>query len=79
MMGGLAASYVNVSTPLVLNTGNVNLSVQADVLDKIVPGLLPLLTVTGVYILIDKIKRNYSLAVLIILASGLILGGLGIL
>ena len=48
MMGGLAASYVNVSTPLVLNTGNVNLSVQADVLDKIVPGLLPLLTVTGV-------------------------------
>lgn len=79
MMGGLAASYVNVSTPLVLNTGNVNLSVQADVLDKIVPGLLPLLTVTGVYILIDKIKRNYSLAVLIILAAGLILGGLGIL
>lgn len=31
----------------------INLSVQADVLDKIVPGLLPLLTVTGVYILID--------------------------
>ena len=78
MMGGLAASYVNVSTPLTINTGSTVFKVQ-DVLDKILPGLLPLLTVTGVYFLIDKIKRNYSLAVLIILVASLALGGLGIL
>lgn len=79
MMGGLAGGFVNVSTPLVIDTGSSVFNLQKDVLDSIIPGLLPFLTVAGVYVLLDKIKRNYSLAVLIILVIGLILGGLGII
>ena len=35
--------------------------------------------VVGVYAMLDKIKRNYTLAVFIILAVSLVLGGLGII
>lgn len=79
MMGGLASSFVNVASPLVINTGAMEMSVQTDILDAIVPGLLPLATVTAVYFLIDKLNRNYALIVLILLGAGLVLGGLGIL
>lgn len=79
MMGGLAAGFVSVSTPLVIDTGSAVFNLQTDVFDSIVPGLLPFLTVAGVYVMLDKIKRNYTLAVFIILAVSLILGGLGII
>lgn len=79
MMGGLAAGFVSVSTPLVINTGSTVFNLQTDVFDNIIPGLLPFVTVTGVYVMLDKIKRNYTLAVFIILAVSLILGGLGII
>ena len=79
MMGGLAAGFVSVSTPLVIDTGSAVFNLQTDVFDSIVPGLLPFLTVAGVYVMLDKIKRNYTLAVFIILAVSLVLGGLGII
>ncbi|WP_010632395.1 PTS system mannose/fructose/sorbose family transporter subunit IID, partial [Sporolactobacillus vineae] len=79
MMGGLAASYVNVTTPLVIHTATTKIAVQTDILDKILKGLLPLLTVTGVYLYLEKVKRNYTVAMLIILVVGLVLGSLGIL
>ena len=75
----LAAGFVSVSTPLVIDTGSAVFNLQTDVFDSIVPGLLPFLTVAGVYVMLDKIKRNYTLAVFIILAVSLILGGLGII
>ena len=79
MMGGLAAGFVSVSTPLVINTGSTVFNLQTDVFDNIIPGLLPFVTVTGVYVMLDKLKRYYTLAVFIILAVSLILGGLGII
>lgn len=79
MMGGLAASYISVSTPLVITAGMKTLSVQTDILDNIVPGLLPLLTVTGVYLYLEKIKRNFTYAMFILIIAGIVLGGLGIL
>lgn len=80
MMGGLAASYVTVSTPLVIQTATTKISVQKDILDKILPGLLPLLTVTGVYIYLEKAKRNnYTYAMLLIVVVGIVLGYFGVL
>jgi PTS system mannose-specific IID component len=79
MMGGLAASYINVSTPLVINAGMKTLAVQGDILDKIIPGLLPLLTVTGVYVYLEKVKRNFTYAMFILIVVGVVLGSLGIL
>ncbi|MFX3619002.1 MAG: PTS system mannose/fructose/sorbose family transporter subunit IID [Sporolactobacillus sp.] len=79
MMGGLAASYVSISTPLVIHTTTTKIAVQAGILDRILKGMLPLLAVTGVYLYLEKVKRNYTIAMLIILVVGLSLGALGIL
>lgn len=79
MMGGLAATYVKVATPLVINTGIKKIAVQGDILDKILPGILPLLSVTGVYMYLEKVKRNFMYAMFILLGIGIALGCLGIL
>jgi len=79
MMGGLTASYVKVATPLVIATSDgVTLAVQ-DIINKIIPNLLSLLTVTGVYLYLEKVKRNYLQITLILIAVGLVFGLLGIL
>lgn len=78
MMGGLAATYVKVATPIVINTGVTKIALQKDILDKILPCILPLLTVTGVYMYLEKVKRNYMYAMFIILVTGIVLGCLGI-
>lgn len=79
MMGGLSASLVKVATPLklTLEQGKV-FSIQTDLLDKILPWILPLLTITGVYLYIEKVQ-NYTKAVLWLLVIGFTLGALGIL
>ena len=79
MMGGLASSYVKVSTPIKIVTGVKTLSIQKDVLNAIVPGLLPLLVVTGVYFYLEKVDHNYTRAMLIIIALAVVLGSLNIL
>ncbi len=79
MMGGLASSYVKVSTPIKIVTGVKTLSIQNDVLNAIVPGLLPLLVVTGVYFYLEKVDHNYTRAMLIIIALAVVLGSLNIL
>ena len=79
MMGGLAASYVIVSTPIFITTDTAKISLQTDILDKILPGILQLLVVGGVYMYLEKIKRNYTNAMVLILVVGLVLGSLGIL
>lgn len=78
MMGGLAATYVNISTPLKITSGNQVYKIQ-EILDQILPGLLGFLTVSGLYFFLEKIKRNYTYAVLIVIVVGLALGGVGIL
>lgn len=78
MMGGLSANLVSVSTPLKFMLQGKAFSIQKDFLDKILPGILPLLTVAGVYLYIEK-TRSYTKAVLWVLIIGFILGLVGIL
>lgn len=80
MMGGLAASYITVSTPLTIVAGDGSFVVQ-DILNSILKGLLPLLSVIGVYMFLNKSKkgRSYVVATLLLFVIGLVLGALGII
>ncbi|PHM29989.1 PTS system mannose/fructose/sorbose family transporter subunit IID [Xenorhabdus innexi] len=57
VIGALVASYVHLSTPLVMKAGAVKVALQTDVLDKLMPNLLPLAFTVLVYWLM---KRGFS-------------------
>lgn len=78
VMGGLIGNYVNVETPLKIITSANEFSIQADFFDKLIPGILPFAFTLFIYWLLKK--RASSLKIIfIIVALGVILGGLGIL
>lgn len=78
MMGILAANYVNVNTSLAFTISGKEFIMQ-DLLDKVLPGLLPLVTVLGVYFFYLKkgLKVTKALVGLTIILG--ILAGVGIL
>lgn len=78
MMGGLAAGMVDVQIKLAISTSGTPMSIQKDILDKIIPGLLSILTVFGVYGYLKK-GGNMMKATFWILGIGLLLGCTGIL
>ncbi|MBR0462467.1 MAG: PTS system mannose/fructose/sorbose family transporter subunit IID [Erysipelotrichaceae bacterium] len=78
MMGVLSASLVKVSTPLAIVNDVATTEIQP-LLDKIVPGLLPLLTVLGVYYYLEKRGNKYMTALIALIVIGLVLGTLGII
>ncbi|CNC87180.1 PTS system mannose/fructose/sorbose family transporter subunit IID [Yersinia pseudotuberculosis] len=57
VIGALVASYVRLSTPLVLQAGEAKIALQAEVLDKLMPNLLPLSFTLLVFYLM---KHNIS-------------------
>jgi len=57
VIGALVASYVRLSTPLVIKGGQAEVALQTDVLDKLMPNLLPLSFTLIVFYLM---KRNFS-------------------
>lgn len=77
MMGGLASTYVTVSTPIKLTAGTYTTTIQS-ILDSILPGMLPLIVVLCVWKYLTK-SRNYFRATLGLTIISLILGCLGII
>ena len=77
MMGGLASTYVTVSTPLKFATSAYTTTLQS-ILDSIIPGMLPLLVVLCVWGYLSK-KRNYFAATVGLTIVSLVLGCLGII
>jgi len=57
VVGALIASYINLSTSLVIKAGEAKVALQADVLDKIMPKMLPLGYALLMYYLL---KRGWS-------------------
>lgn len=57
VVGGLIASYIRLSTPLVINAGKASVKIQADVFDKVLPNMLPLGYTVLMYFLL---KKGYS-------------------
>jgi len=78
VVGCMTASRVNVTIPAILNIRGTELAVQSQVLDALMPGLLPLGVSMFVYWLVRK-KININFIILIIFGAGIILAYLGIL
>lgn len=80
MMGALSSSYVSLSSPLEFSFGSGNEPfVVQNIIDSIVPGLLPLLAVLGIYWWLNKKNQNMVMIMLIILAISLLGAITGIL
>lgn len=76
MMGALTASYVSINTPLVLGASGSEIPVQP-LLDSIIPGILPLAAVLGIYFYMIKKGQSYNkilIAVIVISILGSITG-----
>ena len=78
MMGGLASTYVTVSTPIKFATSAYTTTLQS-IFDSIVPGLLPLIVVLCVWGYLSKVKRNYFAATLGVTIVSLVLGCMGVI
>lgn len=77
VVGGLSATWLNVSTPLSYTVGETTVSVQ-ETLDMILPKLLPLVSTLGVYALLRKGKSTTWVMGMIILVA-FVFGVFGIL
>jgi len=78
VIGALASDFVLVSTPVTIEMQDAAINLQADVLDQLVLGLLPLsVTLLTYYLLKKQFKPTTVLFILIVI--GVIGGGFGIL
>jgi len=64
VVGALIASYINLKLALVVTAGQAKVALQADVLDKIVPNILPFAYTILMYYLL---RKNFSPVKLILL------------
>ena len=78
VVGALVCSVVSIKAPGTFAMGDVQKPVQ-DLLDGIMPALLPLLGTAGVYALLGKKGMTSNKAILIVIVVGLVLGCTGIL
>jgi len=77
VIGGMGATRVIANTPVVVNIGQTSVVLQ-DVLNGLVPNLLPIGLIIGVWYLLNK-KVKISWVVLILAALGFIAYFLGLL
>lgn len=78
MMGIMAAKYVTLSTPIAFTMSGKDFVLQ-DTLNSILPGLIPLLAVVGLYLFFQKKGMKVTQAMLGFTAILVVLGALGIL
>ena len=79
MMGALSSAYVKVSTPLVFEIRNADPIVIQDILNNILPGILPLTAIFSIYFYFKKKETNYTKMLFFIILISLIAGYFGIL
>lgn len=71
VIGGIASTYINLSTPLTFTSGGVKIDAQK-ILDGIFPHLLPLLAVLGVWLLLTRFKLSVVKTMIVtLLISGI--------
>lgn len=71
MMGCLTSSYVKITSPLVFTTSTTEIVIQ-DILNNIIPGMLPLIVTFCIYFYFTKKKANYNIVVLSIIVISLV-------
>lgn len=75
VVGGLIPSVINYQLDLTYKMGEVKLSIQ-EMLDQILPGLVPLAIVMLSYWLLGKKKMNSTRLIFVLIFLGMILGNL---
>lgn len=75
VVGGLIPAVITYKLDFTYKMGEVSLSLQ-DMLDKIMPGLVPLLIVLGSYWLLGKKKMTSTKLIFVLILLGMILGNL---
>lgn len=75
VVGGLIASVISYKIDLTFQMGDVSLVLQ-DMLDKIMPCLIPLSIVMFSYWLLGKKKMNSTRLIFVLIALGMVLGNL---
>ncbi|NQZ51561.1 MAG: PTS system mannose/fructose/sorbose family transporter subunit IID [Moritella sp.] len=70
VLGAMTASFVRISTPLVVTAGEAQVSLQTDMLDKIMPNLLPLAFVGIMFYFVQK-GKSPSMLIFSTLAIGI--------
>ena len=71
MMGALGASYVKLSIPIEIVMENADTMVVQDMLDSIIPGMLPLAAIMLIYLYFDKKEQAYNKILILILIISL--------
>ncbi|MBN2938851.1 MAG: PTS system mannose/fructose/sorbose family transporter subunit IID [Collinsella sp.] len=79
MMGALSSSYITISTPFQITMGAGNTLVFQEILDAVVPGILPLVAVFGIYFYMQKKGPRYNVILLSIIVISVVCALLGIL
>lgn len=79
VLGALSASFVNASTPLVFQSGGVEMVIQEAVFDKLFLGILPLaVTMLTLYLLKNR-QLKATTVMIILIVVGVVGGVTGIL
>lgn len=79
VVGSLIPTVIKIQTGLQMKTGKVVTHVQADMLDKIMPALLPILATFIIYKLLDSKKWTPTKCIFLVIAFSLICAFFGIL
>lgn len=79
VVGALIASSINITTGLNFKVGEVSLALQTDILDTIMPSLLPVLLTALVYKLLGNKKWTATKLILLIIGISLVCSFFGIL
>ena len=79
VVGALIATSVKMTTALQFKVGEVQLNLQTDILDKIMPALLPVLLTLVVYKLLGNKKWTPTKLILLIIVIALVCSFFGIL
>ncbi|MEG1003639.1 PTS system mannose/fructose/sorbose family transporter subunit IID [Clostridium sp.] len=70
VMGGLVGRFVNLQTQVNWKMGDVNFNLQKDLLDKLMPGLIPCVLTLGVLYLVKKgVSPIKLMGILIVLGA----------
>lgn len=78
VLGALAASFVTVSSPLIIQIGQMKLALQADVFDKLFKGIIPLLITLGTLYLLKNKRMKANTVLLILIVFGAVCGIIGL-
>lgn len=79
VLGGLSATFVTITSPYIIKVGEVQLGLQAQILDKLFLGLMPLAVTLGTLYLLKNKKMKSTTVLGVLMAVGAVLGVIGII